>query len=101
MSENQPKAGPYLILQAKLAVDRTVMANDRTLLSFIRSALYFIVAGLTLNQLVSIRYGHTIATIAFIIGLGLLLIGITKYYRQLKSIRNGRQSIEQAANGLS
>jgi putative membrane protein len=71
------------------------MANDRTFLSFVRSSLYFVVAGLTLNQLVSIQYGNTIAVSSYATGGVLFIAGVYKYVRQLKRISESRRNIDE------
>ena len=99
MAEFKPQHTKQVAIQAKLAVERTVMANDRTLLSFIRTSLYFVVAGLTLNQLVSLSFGNAIAVAALSIGALLFFIGLFKYAGQLKYIRQSRKAIEQDIMG--
>lgn len=82
-----------LILRENLAIERTVMANDRTFLSFVRTSLYFVVAGFTLDQVVDIRYGATIAIFCFVTGALLFLAGLYKYLHLRKKIRISRQKI--------
>ena len=43
-----------LILREKLALQRTVLANQSTFLAFLRTAMYFLVAGLTINNLLDL-----------------------------------------------
>ncbi len=80
-------------LNDQLAIERTVMSNDRTLLSFIRTALYFAVAGLTLTQFFSVRYGFLFQGIFFLLALCTLAAGFYKYRRQLRRIRQSRNHI--------
>ena len=82
-----------LILREKLAIERTEMAIDRTLLSFIRTALYFIVAGMTVNSLLKVRYG-IVAEIAFwSAGLAILFIGWYKFRVQKGKIKEAEKHI--------
>ena len=82
-----------LILRERLALERTVMANDRTLLSFIRTALYFAVAGLSLNELITLRSGEIIKLVLFACSGILLAAGVFKYIQQLRKIRDSRKHI--------
>lgn len=82
-----------LILRENLAIERTDMAIDRTLLSFIRTALYFAIAGITVNSLLTLRYGWYIALVFWIIALLILSIGFYKFYYQKKKLRNSRRHI--------
>lgn len=41
-----------LILRENLAIQRTIMANQTTFLSFIRTSMYFLVAGLSVQNIV-------------------------------------------------
>ena len=43
-----------LILREKLALQRTILANQSTFLSFIRTSMYFLVAGISVNNLTTI-----------------------------------------------
>lgn len=49
-----------LILREKLALQRTVLANQTTLLAFLRTSMYFLVAGISINNLTTVKYGNTI-----------------------------------------
>lgn len=40
-----------LILKEKLALQRTILANRSTFLSFLRMSMYFLIAGLSLKNL--------------------------------------------------
>jgi putative membrane protein len=82
-----------LILRERLAIQRTVMANYTTLLSFIRTALYFAVAGLTLHNLLDIRYGLLIEIISWIISAGILITGIVNYKRHQQKIRESERHV--------
>lgn len=76
-----------------LAIERTRMANDRTLLSFIRTALYFAVAGLTVNQLLSLQYGKYFQLIFLLLAALLFGIGLVRYRWQQKRIRQSQARI--------
>lgn len=82
-----------LILREKLAIERTKMANTTTLLSFIRTALYFMVAGLSINNLLTISYGKIIEIACWIIGGIIFVTGVFNYQATGKSIRKSRRHI--------
>lgn len=82
-----------LILREKLAIERTDMAIDRTFLSFIRTSLYFIVAGMTVNSLLKVRYGWWIEILFWILGIVVLFIGILKFSQQKKKLKANRKHI--------
>ncbi len=92
----QPARGGSL--NDQLAIERTLMANDRTLLSFIRTALYFVVAGLTLTQLVSLRYGFLLQALFFALAIITLSLGVHKYRQQLLRIRHIRNQLHSRSH---
>jgi putative membrane protein len=75
-----------LILREKLALQRTVLANQATLLAFIRTAMYFLVAGISINNLLDYRYGHYIQFAFVTISVFLLLVGFANHKIQKKKI---------------
>lgn len=86
MSEIDQHINKDLILREKLAIERTRMANDRTLLSFIRTALYFVVAGLSINSLLNLRYGPVVEMVFLIIAVLVLVIGIVRFLKMRKKL---------------
>lgn len=82
-----------LILRERLAIERTAMGNDRTLLAFIRTALYFSIAGISVNSLLKVTYGIAIEILFWVIALIILVIGIIKYSKQKKSLKNSERQI--------
>ena len=49
------KVNKDLILRERLALQRTVLANQSTFLSFLRTAMYFLIAGLSLKNVLKIE----------------------------------------------
>lgn len=82
-----------LILRERLALQRTSMSNDTTLLSFIRTALYFSIAGMSVNTLLKVNYGLWIEIAFWTIALIVLTIGIIKYRKQKKSLKDSEKHI--------
>lgn len=82
-----------LILREKLALQRTVLANQSTFLAFLRTSMYFLVAGLTINNLLQVQHGRLIKFAFFAIAALLLLAGILNYFYQQRTIKQSRQHI--------
>lgn len=82
-----------LILREKLALERTILANQSTFLSFLRTSLYFLVAGISINNLTSAKYGNLIEIVFLIISVSVILLGIFNYFKQKKRINAARKHI--------
>jgi len=82
------------VLNDRLAIERTKMANDRTILSFIRTSLYFSIAGFSFNEFIKGSQGNFVGILLFSLAFIILLIGIWRYVmvgRKIhKSIRQVR-----------
>jgi putative membrane protein len=93
---NTQTQGPFnkdLILREKLAIERTSMSNDTTFLAFIRTALYFSIAGMSVNRLLQLEYGLLVEIVFWVIAAFILTIGIIKYSRQKKSLKESEKHI--------
>ncbi|PRD56892.1 DUF202 domain-containing protein [Sphingobacterium gobiense] len=82
-----------LILREKLALARTVLANQSTLLSFIRTAMYFLVAGVSINNLTTIKQGYLIEIVFIAISVILLVIGTVNFLIQKRNITKSEKHI--------
>jgi putative membrane protein len=82
-----------LILREKLALQRTIMANQTTLLSFVRTALYFLVAGLSIRNLLKIENSFLLEILLFSSSLLILLLGIRNYLSQQRKIKDSEKHI--------
>jgi putative membrane protein len=82
-----------LILREKLAIQRTILANQTTFLSFLRTAMYFLVAGISVNNLLSIRFGSIIEKSFIVIAAFLLLVGFINYTIQKRKIKQSEKNI--------
>jgi putative membrane protein len=82
-----------LILREKLALQRTVLANQTTLLSFLRTSLYFLVAGLSLQNLLLLKNGLVFQLTFFVISLGTFVFGLINYFRHRRIIRDSERHI--------
>ncbi len=82
-----------LILREKLAIQRTVMSNQTTLLSFVRTALYFLVAGLSIRNLLQIENSFLLEILLFSSSFLILFLGIRNYLVQQKKIKDSEKHI--------
>jgi len=77
-----------LILREKLAIQRTHLANQTTFLSFLRSSMYFLIAGLTIPNLVVPAQTGIFEIPLFSISALLLITGVINYFRNHRRIKN-------------
>ena len=70
-----------LILREQLAIQRTVLANQSTFLSFLRTSMYFLMAGLTIQNIFSERKYFFFEILLFIISALVLVVGIYNYFK--------------------
>ena len=82
-----------LILREKLALQRTVLANQSTFLAFLRTSMYFLIAGLTIDNVLQVQYGTLIRSVMFVIAGLLFVTGIINYFYQQRAIKNSEQHI--------
>ncbi|HOY11902.1 MAG TPA: DUF202 domain-containing protein [Saprospiraceae bacterium] len=82
-----------LILREKLALQRTILANQSTLLAFLRTAMYFLVAGISINNFTTIKYGNYIEIVFIVVSVSLFIIGIINYNRQKRKIIESEKHI--------
>ena len=79
-----------LVLREKLALQRTVLANQTTLLAFIRTSMYFLVAGLSVDNILILNYGFVIVYAFYIISVILLILGFINYFVQKSKIQKSK-----------
>jgi len=82
-----------LILREKLAVQRSFLANQSTFLAFLRTSMYFLVAGITINNVTTIKYGTIIEILFVTISVVLLFVGTFNYYNFKKKISESQKHI--------
>jgi putative membrane protein len=90
---NQKSINKDLILRERLALQRTVLANQSTFLAFLRTAMYFLIAGLSLKNLLKIENSTVIEVFLFIISFVILVLGIFNYFKHKKSILENKKHI--------
>lgn len=82
-----------LILREKLALQRTILANQSTFLAFLRTSMYFLVAGVSINNLTTIKQGQTIEIIFIIISVLLFSFGLINFFVHKKKIAESENHI--------
>ena len=82
-----------LILREKLALERTVLANQSTFLAFLRTSMYFLVAGVSINNLTNVKSRNAIELVFILISMVLLVFGIVNFFRQKKKIIQSKKHI--------
>lgn len=82
-----------LILRERLALQRTVLANQSTFLAFLRTAMYFLIAGLSLRNLLKIENSTLIEITLFMISFVILVLGIFNYFKHKKVISENKKHI--------
>lgn len=93
MTDNTTNTLHHKPIQEKLALQRTIMANQTTFLSFLRTGMYFVVAGLSMKNLLKVDHALTFE-ILFYVAAGLILsIGIFNYFYQKRRIKNSKDHI--------
>lgn len=82
-----------LILRERLALQRTVLANQSTFLAFLRTSMYFLIAGLSLKNLLKIENSTVIEIALFIVSFAIFELGIVNYFKHKKSILENEKHI--------
>jgi putative membrane protein len=82
-----------LILREKLALQRTHLANQTTFLAYLRTSMYFLVAGLSLENLLQIGKSLEFQVLFYGISSSLLIFGIINYFIQRKRIKQSEVHI--------
>ena len=90
---NQKSINKDLILRERLALQRTLLANQSTFLSFLRTSMYFLIAGLSLQNVLKIENSIIIEIVLFSVSGIILLIGIGNYFKHKKSILENEKHI--------
>jgi putative membrane protein len=86
-----------LILRENLAIQRTIMANQTTFLSFVRTSMYFLVAGLSVQNIVQLAHVDWAFYLLYGISALLMLLGTLNYFRQKRLIQEARKMVGNAA----
>lgn len=79
-----------LILRENLALQRTILANQSTFLSFLRTSMYFLVAGLSVNNLLDMKSSTVISYVFYSISFALFVFGVVNYILNDKKIKENR-----------
>lgn len=87
-----------LILREKLALQRTIMSNQTTYLAFIRTSMYFLVAGLSIKNLLQISEGEILQYVLYIIAVMLFVFGTVNFFIQKRIIKKSEMHIGDYKN---
>lgn len=90
---NQKSINKDLILRERLALQRTVLANQSTFLTFLRTSMYFLIAGLSLKNVLKIENSMVIEIVLFSVSGIIFIIGIVNYFKHKKSILENKKHI--------
>jgi putative membrane protein len=82
-----------LILRERLAIQRTILANQSTFLAFLRTSMYFLIAGLSLKNVLKIENSIVIEIALFSTSAIIFIIGIINYFKHKKSILVNKKHI--------
>ena len=82
-----------LILREKLALQRTILANQSTFLSFLRTSMYFLMAGLSLTNLLLIENGLFIEIGLFVASFVIFVLGNINFFKHRRSILENKKHI--------
>ncbi|WP_338648298.1 DUF202 domain-containing protein [Flavobacterium sp. KS-LB2] len=91
--ESKKALNKDLILRERLALQRTVLANQSTFLAFLRTAMYFLIAGLSLRNLLKVDNSFLIEIVLFIISSLIFVFGTVNYFKHKKSIAENKKHI--------
>lgn len=86
-----------LILRENLAIQRTIMANQTTFLSFVRTSMYFLVAGLSVQNIVQLAHVDWAFYLLYGISALLMVLGTLNFFRQKRLIQEARKMVGNAA----
>jgi putative membrane protein len=84
--KDEKKVNKDLILREKLALQRTILANQSTFLAFLRTSMYFMIAGLSLKNLLKIEQSVYLEILLFGCSILILILGIINFFMHKKSI---------------
>ncbi len=87
------KVNKDLILRERLALQRTVLANQSTFLAFLRTAMYFLIAGLSLKNVLKVQNSALIEVVLFTLSFLIFVFGIVNYFKHKKSILENKKHI--------
>lgn len=86
--KNEERINKDLILRERLAIQRTVLANQSTFLAFLRTSMYFLIAGLSIENLLKTdaRYQY----LFFVVSAVLFVYGVVNYFLQRDKINKSQ-----------
>ncbi|MDR2036927.1 MAG: DUF202 domain-containing protein [Bacteroidales bacterium] len=86
--------GSETFLRDKLAIQRTRLANQTTFLAFLRTSMYFLVAALSIRNLLDLP-NRMFEVLLFIISGILLIVGFINFFYQKNIIDKGEMNLHE------
>lgn len=93
MKPDEKRVPKEPVLQEKLALQRTILANVATFLSFLRTSMYFLVAGLSVSNLLHLGESDPIHIVLYVISGIIFVLGVFTYFRHRRRIRRSSDRI--------
>lgn len=90
MSKPSGPINKDLLLRENLALQRTILANQTTFLSFLRTSMYFLVAGLSIKNLLQVEGSIYYQVLFYSISVAILIFGILNYFRHKRKIEESK-----------
>ncbi|MBS4071217.1 MAG: DUF202 domain-containing protein [Algoriphagus sp.] len=90
MSKLENTINRDLLLRENLALQRTILANQTTFLSFLRTSMYFLVAGLSIKNLLQVEGSIYYQVLFYTISAGILIFGTVNYLRHKRKIEESK-----------
>ena len=90
MTKSDKSINKDLLLRENLALQRTILANQTTFLSFLRTSMYFLVAGLSIKNLLQVEGSIYYQVGFYIISVCILIFGTVNYFRHKRKIEESK-----------
>jgi putative membrane protein len=82
------KINKDLILREKLALQRTILANQTTFLAFLRTSMYFLIAGLSVKNLLQVENSVYYEILLFSVSAIVFIYGLINYINHKRKIKS-------------
>jgi putative membrane protein len=89
-----------LVLREYLALERTRMANETTFLAYSRTGLYFLVAGVTFNELLQSTFWKITSIPLMLTGILIMTLGFLRFIRTKKKIEASKRNIGESSEAF-
>lgn len=90
MSKFENSINKDLLLRENLALQRTILANQTTFLSFLRTSMYFLVAGLSIKNLLEVEGSIYYQVLFYSISVCILIFGVINFLHHKRKIEESK-----------